>query len=79
MARQMDVVQRAVRERGYVDFFDLCRDYDRSGIIATFLAILELIRQRLAAARLRTVDAGRTAAAAAVSADRGARELSVAK
>ncbi len=46
MARQMEIVQRAVRERGYVEFFDLCRDYDRSGIIATFLAILELIRQR---------------------------------
>ncbi len=41
MARQMDVVRRAVRERGYVDFFDLCRDYDRSGIIATFLVILD--------------------------------------
>jgi len=59
MTLQMDVVQRAVRERGYVEFFDLCRDYDRSGIIATLLAILailELLRQRRLAYEQHTPD-----------------------
>lgn len=46
MARQMEFVARTVRARGNVEFLELCRDFDRSGIIATFLAILELIRQR---------------------------------
>ncbi|MGP6189544.1 MAG: segregation and condensation protein A [Vulcanimicrobiaceae bacterium] len=46
IARQMEVVFRVVRERGSVEFLELCRNYDRGGIIATFLAILELIRQR---------------------------------
>ncbi len=45
MARQMEYVTRVVRERGDVEFAELCRNLDRSGIIATFLAILELIRQ----------------------------------
>jgi segregation and condensation protein A len=46
IARQMDFVARVVRERGAVEFLSLCRDFDRGGVIATFLAILELIRQR---------------------------------
>jgi segregation and condensation protein A len=46
IARQMDFVTRAVRDQGSIDFVILCRDLDRSAIIATFLAILELIRQR---------------------------------
>lgn len=46
IARQMDFVVRVVRERGAVEFVALCRDFDRGGIIATFLAVLELIRQR---------------------------------
>jgi segregation and condensation protein A len=46
IARQMDFVVRVVRERGSVEFATLCRDLGRGGIIATFLAILELIRQR---------------------------------
>jgi segregation and condensation protein A len=46
IARQMDVVARVVRERGRVEFGRLCEEYDRGGVIATFLAILELIRQR---------------------------------
>jgi segregation and condensation protein A len=46
IARQMEFVIRMVREHGTTDFVDLCRGLDRSGIIATFLAILELIRQR---------------------------------
>jgi len=46
IARAMDFVTRTVRERGSVDFAALCRDFDRGAIIATFLAILELIRQR---------------------------------
>ncbi len=45
IARQMDFVTRVVRECGSVEFSVLCRDLDRSGIIATFLAILELIRR----------------------------------
>jgi chromatin segregation and condensation protein Rec8/ScpA/Scc1 (kleisin family) len=41
----MAFVARVVRERGRLDFLELCADYDRGGVIATFLAILELIRQ----------------------------------
>ncbi len=46
IARQMDFVVRRVRDDGRTDFLDLCRGFDRVGIIATFLAILELIRLR---------------------------------
>ncbi len=46
IGRQMEFVARVVRERGSVEFAELCRDFDRGGVIATFLAILELIRQR---------------------------------
>jgi segregation and condensation protein A len=46
IARQMEFVTRAVRDRGPVEFIHLCREFDRGGVIATFLAILELIRQR---------------------------------
>ncbi len=46
IARQMEFVARVVREHGSVEFVVLCQDFDRGGIIATFLAILELIRQR---------------------------------
>ena len=46
IARQMDYVTRVVREVGSVEFRIICRDLDRGAIIATFLAILELIRQR---------------------------------
>jgi chromatin segregation and condensation protein Rec8/ScpA/Scc1 (kleisin family) len=42
----MEFVARVVREGGPVEFVRLCRDFDRGGVIATFLAILELIRQR---------------------------------
>ncbi len=42
----MEFVSRIVREQGAVDFISLCREFDRGGVIATFLAILELIRQR---------------------------------
>jgi len=43
---QMEYVLRAIRTNGSALFLDLCRDLSRPGIIATFLAILELIRQR---------------------------------
>jgi len=46
IARQMEFVTRVVREQGSVEFLVLCREFDRGGVIATFLAILELIRQR---------------------------------
>ncbi len=46
IARQMEFVARVVREQGAVEFIALCREFDRGGVIATFLAILELIRQR---------------------------------
>jgi len=46
IARQMEFVARVVREQGAVEFISLCREFDRGGVIATFLAILELIRQR---------------------------------
>ncbi len=46
LARQMEFVVRAVRERGRVEFRSLCHGLNREGVIATFLAILELIRQR---------------------------------
>ncbi|MDE2572839.1 MAG: segregation/condensation protein A [bacterium] len=42
---QMAYVARAVRERGAARFSDLCAGYHRHEIIATFLAILELIRR----------------------------------
>ena len=45
IARQMEYVARVVRERGPVEFAELCAKFDRPGIIATFLAVLELIRQ----------------------------------
>ena len=45
IARQMEYVARVVRERGAVEFADICAEFDRPGIIATFLAVLELIRQ----------------------------------
>ncbi len=46
VAYQMNYITRALRERGPLDFAELCRELDLGGIIATFLAILELIRQR---------------------------------
>jgi segregation and condensation protein A len=46
LARQAEFVIRAVREHGRVEFRALCRGLNREGVIATFLAILELIRQR---------------------------------
>ncbi len=45
IARQMEYVSRVVRERGPIEFAELCASFDRPGIIATFLAVLELIRQ----------------------------------
>ncbi len=54
LAQQMSFVARVVRDRGRIDFLELCADYDRDGIIVTFLAILELIRQ----GRLAAVQAG---------------------
>jgi len=56
IARQMEFVARVVRETGRVDFLILCRDFDRGGVIATFLAILELIRQRRLAYEQRSPD-----------------------
>ncbi len=46
IARQMEFVVRVVREQGAIEFPALCRELDRVAVIATFLAILELIRQR---------------------------------
>lgn len=45
IARQMEFVLRVVRDEGGVEFGLLCREFDRPAVIATFLAILELIRQ----------------------------------
>jgi chromatin segregation and condensation protein Rec8/ScpA/Scc1 (kleisin family) len=56
IARQMDFVTRAVREQGGVEFSRLCRALDRGAIIATFLAILELIRQHRLSYEQRTPD-----------------------
>jgi len=42
---RMESVARRVRAQGTVNFADLCRGLDREGVIVTFLAILELIRQ----------------------------------
>ncbi|MBD5654178.1 MAG: segregation/condensation protein A [Candidatus Eremiobacteraeota bacterium] len=46
IARQMEFVTRTIGEHGAIEFVVLCRDFDRGAVIATFLAILELIRQR---------------------------------
>lgn len=45
---QMDYIMRAIRERGEVLFSGLCRELGatREIIIATFLAVLELVRRR---------------------------------
>jgi segregation and condensation protein A len=56
IARQMEFVARVVGESGRIDFLFLCRDLDRGGIIATFLAILELIRQRRLAYEQRSAE-----------------------
>ncbi|HTV74943.1 MAG TPA: segregation/condensation protein A [Candidatus Acidoferrales bacterium] len=45
LVAQMDFVLRHLRERGMLEFSELCRDLDRSAVIVTFLAVLELIRQ----------------------------------
>jgi segregation and condensation protein A len=45
LSGRMEYVARRVRLRGTVDFADLCSGLDREGVIVTFLAILELIRQ----------------------------------
>ena len=42
---QMAFVARIVRERGTAKFSELCAGYHRHEIIATFLAVLELIRR----------------------------------
>jgi len=45
VAEQMSHVLATVRREGTVLFSNLCAELDRSGIIVTFLAILELIRR----------------------------------
>ncbi|MGH7684042.1 MAG: segregation and condensation protein A, partial [Vulcanimicrobiaceae bacterium] len=45
VAEQMSHVLSAIRRDGSALFSQLCEQLDRSGIIATFLAILELIRR----------------------------------
>ncbi len=46
IAGQMTFIARTVGERGAIAFDELCADLDIAGVIATFLAVLELIRQR---------------------------------
>jgi segregation and condensation protein A len=49
---QMEYVARLVRTEGRGSFLTIVREYDRAGIICTFLAVLELVRQgRLAIAQ----------------------------
>ncbi|HEY0797569.1 MAG TPA: segregation/condensation protein A [Candidatus Baltobacteraceae bacterium] len=45
LVAQMEFVMRHVREHGTFEFAELCRDLERSVVIVTFLAVLELIRQ----------------------------------
>lgn len=45
VAEQMSVVLGTIRRQGSALFSELCAQLDRSGIIVTFLAILELIRR----------------------------------
>jgi segregation and condensation protein A len=45
LVAQMEYVARRVRESGAILFTELCQGLDRAGIIVTFLALLELIRQ----------------------------------
>ncbi|TAM56484.1 segregation/condensation protein A [bacterium] len=42
---QMAYVARVVRDRGLAKFSELCAGYHRGEIVATFLAVLELIRR----------------------------------
>jgi segregation and condensation protein A len=53
LAEMMDRVVRTVRRGGKSSFFALCDGLDRSGIIVTFLALLELVRRE----RVRIVQA----------------------
>ncbi len=46
LAMQMEYVMRCLRHKGQVSFSSLIETYDRPGIIVTFLAILELVRQQ---------------------------------
>lgn len=45
LSGRMEMVAQRVRIHGTVNFTELCRGLDREGVIVTFLAILELIRQ----------------------------------
>jgi segregation and condensation protein A len=45
LVQQMELVVRVVRDHGRGSFLTMVADYDRAGIICTFLAILELVRQ----------------------------------
>ncbi len=46
LARASAYVVRALRERGRLEFGELCRGLERGAVVATFLAVLELIRRR---------------------------------
>lgn len=45
LIEQMEFVMRTIRASGRAGFFALVRNLDRSGIIVTFLAVLELVRR----------------------------------
>jgi segregation and condensation protein A len=45
LIEQMEFVMRTVRSNGRAQFFALVENLDRSGIIVTFLALLELVRR----------------------------------
>lgn len=45
LAERIQYVLRSVRERGMLEFTELCADADRVTVIVTFLAVLELVRQ----------------------------------
>jgi len=45
LVMQMDHVMKRIRSESRLTFTDLIGDYDRQGIIVTFLAVLELVRQ----------------------------------
>ncbi|HEV3156135.1 MAG TPA: segregation/condensation protein A [Candidatus Baltobacteraceae bacterium] len=45
IAAQMDFITRSIDEHGEIEFLELCASLSRALIIATFMAVLELLRQ----------------------------------
>lgn len=56
LVMQIRYVLDRVREAGQISFTELVKDYDRQGVVVTFLAILELVRRNRLVTLQRTYD-----------------------